>query len=256
MPGAATTRTKYEHWLIGSSTSVLRNDFVEGYCKGDSSDLSTSLPFSGPLMLPTKGESLKLWWFFKDEDGRKNKSVSNGIITSMVIKVISHYWRMAGYESEDMRLSDGHKHDMIRKIVKRYQSLMKSRSSNTDRAKSERLSFSADMNTCLNFGVRNLRDKLLTDRIRSNLGVTVEDVDFLDDQLGPRKKWSMSNQEDQEFASRKAGAIQESYRQSRDLLSLFRPLLLMMMMMMMIVMKKSQTTRTKRTKTRTLLFPA
>ena len=55
------------------------------------------------------------------------------------------------------------------------------------------MSFSADMNTCLNFGVSNLRDKLLTDRVRSNLGVTVEDVDFLDDQLGPRKRWSMSN---------------------------------------------------------------
>ena len=55
------------------------------------------------------------------------------------------------------------------------------------------MSFSADMNTCLNFGVSNLRDKLLTDRVRSNLGVTVEDVDFLDDQLGPKKRWSMSN---------------------------------------------------------------
>ena len=107
------------HWLIGSSTSavhcsVLRNDFVEGYCRGDSIDLSTSLPFSGPLMLSTKGECLKLWWFFKDEDWRKNtKSVSNGIITFMVMKVISHYWRMAGYKTEDMKLSDGHKHDLI-----------------------------------------------------------------------------------------------------------------------------------------------
>ena len=101
---------------------------------------------------------------------------------------------------------------------------MRSRTSNTDRAKSERLSFSADMNTCLNFGVSNLRDKFLVDRVRSNLGVTVEDVDFLDDQLGPRQRWSMSNQEDQEFASRKAASLK------RKLPPVLRPLLLMMMM--------------------------
>ena len=219
------------HWLIGSSTSavhcsVLRNDFVEGYCRGDSIDLSTSLPFSGPLMLSTKGECLKLWWFFKDENWRKNtKSVSNGIITFMVMKVISHYWRMAGYETEDMKLSDGHKHDLIGKMFKSYQSLIKFRSKNTDRAKSERLSFSADMNTCLNFGVSNLRDKLLADRVRSNLGVTVEEVDFLDDQLWPRQRWSMSNQEDQEFASRKAASHKRKLPPVLRL-SLFRHLLL------------------------------
>lgn len=60
------------------------------------------------------------------------------------------------------------------------------------------------MNTCLNFGVSNLRDNLLTDRV--TVGVTVEDVDFLDDQLVPRKRWSMSNKEDQEFATRKAAS--------------------------------------------------
>ena len=86
-----------------------------------------------------------------------------------------------------MRLSDGHKNDLIGKIVKSYQSLIQSRSRNTDRAKSERSAFLADMNNCLNFGVSNLCDKLLTDRVRSNLGVTVEDVDFLDDPLGPRQ---------------------------------------------------------------------
>ena len=63
------------------------------------------------------------------------------------------------------------------------------------------------MATCLNFGVKNLRDRLLSDRVRSNLGVQMEDLDFLDDQFGPRKKWSMSNAEDQEFAARKAANL-------------------------------------------------
>ena len=60
------------------------------------------------------------------------------------------------------------------------------------------------MATCLNFGVKNLRDRLLSDRVRSNLGVQMEDLDFLDDQFGQRKRWSMSSTEDKEFAARKA----------------------------------------------------
>ena len=204
------TRSKYEHHLIGSCTNVLRDDFVERYSRGDQIDLSTARPFSGPLMLPTKGECLKLWWFFKDNDGRHNgKSLLNGTITGMVITVVSHYWRMAGYENEtkDWKLSDGNKHKLVSGIVKSYQSLMKSRSKNSDAAKAQRKAFLDEMNTCLYFGVKNLREKLLSDRVRSNLGVDIEDVSFLDDQMGPRKRWSMSSKEDHEFAARKAANL-------------------------------------------------
>ena len=150
------TRSKFEHWLFGSSTAGLRDDFVEQYCRGDSIDMSSALPFSGPRMLPTRGDALKLWWFFKDNDGRKNtKSLSTGQINSMVLRVISHYWRMAGFETDEWKLSDGHKHDLITSLVKSYQRLLKSRSKNSDSSKKEREAFLADMN----FGVCNLRDK-------------------------------------------------------------------------------------------------
>ena len=116
---------------------------------------------------------------------------------------------MAGYENEaeEMKLSDGNKRKLVSSIVKSYQSLLKSRSKNNDKAKAARDTFLADMGTCLYFGVSNLRDKLQTDRVRSNLGVAVEDLDFLDDQLGPRKTWAMSSKEDREFAARKAANL-------------------------------------------------
>ena len=204
------TRSKYEHHLIGSCTTVLRDDFVERYSRGDEIDLSSSRPFSGPIVLPTKGEALKLWLFFKDQDGRHNgKSLLHGTITRMVIKVVSQYWRMAGYENETegWKLSDGNKHKLVSGIVKSYQSVMKSRSKNSDAAKAKRKTFLDEMNTCLYFGVSNLREKLLSDRVRSNLGVDIEDVSFLDDQMGPRKRWSMSSKEDHEFAARKAANL-------------------------------------------------
>lgn len=127
----------------------------------------------------------------------------------MVVKVISQYWIMAGYENEaeEMKLNDGTKYKVVSDIVKSYNGLLKSRSKNSDKAKSDRDAFLADMATCLNFGVKNLRDRLLSDRVRSNLGVQMEDLDFLDDQFGQRKRWSMSSTEDKEFAARKAANL-------------------------------------------------
>ena len=137
------------------------------------------------------------------------QSLLNGTITGMVVKVISQYWIMAGYENEaeEMKLNDGTKYKVVSDIVKSYNGLLKSRSKNSDKAKSDRDAFLADMATCLNFGVKNLRDRLLSDRVRSNLGVQMEDLDFLDDQFGQRKRWSMSNTEDKEFAARKAANL-------------------------------------------------
>ena len=129
----------------------------------------------------------------------------------MVVKVISQYWIMAGYENEaeEMKLNDGTKYKVVSDIVKSYNGLLKSWSKNSDKAKSDRDrdAFLADMATCLNFGVKNLRDRLLSDRVRSNLGVQMEDLDFLDDLFGQRKRWSMSSTEDKEFAARKAANL-------------------------------------------------
>ena len=65
----SSTRAKYEHWLIGSASSVLKEDFITRDLDDGSLDLASSLPFSGPLQLPTKMQALKLFWFFKDETG-------------------------------------------------------------------------------------------------------------------------------------------------------------------------------------------
>ena len=75
------TRKKHEHWLIGSSTSVLKEEFINRDLCDKSVDLASSLPFCGPLQLPTKMQALKLFWFFKDEIGRTNTwSLTNGDI--------------------------------------------------------------------------------------------------------------------------------------------------------------------------------
>merc|ERR1719232_2341272 len=117
-----TTRSKHQHWLIDSATAVLKQSFITCYLEDDSLDLASSLPFSGPVQLPTKMQALKLYWFLKDEVGRYNRwGLSKGKILGIVARVIKHYWDMAGYETV--------KHQsiltLVKNILKRYETMLK-----------------------------------------------------------------------------------------------------------------------------------
>ena len=58
-------RSSFNHWLVGLSSSVLKDEFVSSYRHGDS--LDGVEPFSGKLMLPTKLQTLKLHFFLRCE---------------------------------------------------------------------------------------------------------------------------------------------------------------------------------------------
>ena len=74
-------RSEHEHWLIKSVTSVLKSEFITEFLKDGSMDVTSSLPFSGPIQLPTKMQALKLFWYIKDNIGRHNScSLTNGQI--------------------------------------------------------------------------------------------------------------------------------------------------------------------------------
>ena len=90
-------RSSFSHWLVGLSSSVLKDEFVSSYRHGDS--LDGVEPFSGKLMLPTKLQTLKLHFFLKDAKGQKDSNVTPGEITSKVSEVIKHYWNLAGFET-------------------------------------------------------------------------------------------------------------------------------------------------------------
>ena len=196
-------RSDHMHWLIGSATTVLKPEFMTQFIEDKYLDVASSLPFSGPIQLPTKMQALKLFWFIRDEMGRHNScKLSNGQIQGIVAKVVKHYWTMASYETVEhcpaLR--------QVKRIVEEYQKLLKSKSKSQPKAIRHREEFLADLKTCLNIGAPGLRESLGKDRVRVNLGVASEDIGFLDDQLGPRLQ-AMSNKTDQEFAMRKAANL-------------------------------------------------
>lgn len=119
-------RSDHMHWLIGSATTVLKPEFMTQFIEDKYLDVASSLPFSGPIQLPTKMQALKLFWFIRDEMGRHNScKLSNGQIQGIVAKVVKHYWTMASYETVEhcpaLR--------QVKRIVEEYQKLLKSKSS-------------------------------------------------------------------------------------------------------------------------------
>ena len=55
------SRSKFTNWLVGSSTDVLKEDFISACLSDKEIDIKSWLPFSGKLQLPIKLEVLKLF---------------------------------------------------------------------------------------------------------------------------------------------------------------------------------------------------
>ena len=174
------SRSSHSHWLVGPSTSVLKEDFVSSYQHGDS--LAGSEPFSGKLMLPTKLQTLKLHLFLKDEAGRKNSTVTPGEITSKVTEVIKHYWSLAGYET----LSSPK--NKISKLLQDYQYQHKKRNMSNKKSLEDKEKFEEDLKKLMDISHPDLEKRINQDKTLGNLeGRKSEDLDFLQDQRGERK---------------------------------------------------------------------
>ena len=96
MSSKSSSRSKYSHFSIGFSTSVLKDDFVLAFETDENFDIKSWLPFKGKMKLPTQMEVLKLVLFLRDEAGRKNHGVIAGEIYNSVAEIVQKYWAWAG----------------------------------------------------------------------------------------------------------------------------------------------------------------
>ena len=210
-------RSSFSHWLVGLSSSVLKDEFVSSYRHGDS--LDGVEPFSGKLMLPTKLQTLKLHFFLKDAKGRKDSNVTPGEITSKVSEVIKHYWNLAGFETVSSSKN------RITKLCDNYKDQLKKKNMTNPKTQRDRKTFEEDLNKLFDIAHPQLEKKLAEDRIRGNLdGKKSEDLSFLQDQRGERKM-SMGKV-DEEYSKKKAaqlkrklGSAPSSSVTSQDILS-------------------------------------
>ena len=182
MPPKKATKAKYHHDMIGLSTSVLKAEFVTAFQTDKNFDMSSWLPFSGPLQLPTMKQVLMLALFLKDEAGRKDSfTMKPSEIDKAVGEIISKYWAMAGFETKT------HLYREVKSLMERYHKLQKDSKKSGLFHINKRAAFRNEGETLFDVGVKNLEEKIRNDKIRHNLSVVEQDLAFLVDQRGERK---------------------------------------------------------------------
>ena len=183
MPPKKATKAKYYHAMLGAhSTSVLKAEFVSSYQSDQNFDMSSWLPFSGPLQLPTMKQVLMLALFLKDEAGRKDSfTVKPSEIDKAVGEIISKYWAMAGFETKTNLSRE------VKSLIERYHKLQKDSKKSGLFHINKRAAFQNEGERLFDVGVKNLEEIIRNDKIRNNLSVVEQDLAFLVDQHGERK---------------------------------------------------------------------
>ena len=124
---SSSSRSKYSHFLIGSATSVLKDDFIQAFESDEQFDVKSWLPFSGKLKLPSQMDVLKLILFLRDEAGKNNHGVQNRdiYIYKSVYEVVQKYWAKAGFSVKSRIERD------VEKIHQEYKRLLQNKNKTT-----------------------------------------------------------------------------------------------------------------------------
>ena len=201
------SRAKHQHWLLGMSTSVLKEGFVVASGKEDF-NIKNWFPFAGKPKLPTKMEVIKLWYFLRVEVGKKNQWVKSGVINSVVAQVVEKYWAHAG----NCWRTKNNLYKEVDKLVQQYQKLLKSRG-RTDPKKypkevEARDQFLNSLYGLFDVAHPDLENILSQNRLLGNLGVREQDLKFLQDQRGPRL--GFMGGEDVQYGQKVAAQVKRS----------------------------------------------
>ena len=195
-------RQKFDHFLIGKVSTDLKESFLTSFTLDPEMDVSGLLPFTGPqYQLPSQMNVLKLRLFMRDTIGKQNGKKKSSSFNAKTALIVSKYWKMAGFKTWHINaIRNG-----VDRLVKRYEGIVKSRAKTSEDANSKRAAFLSDMKKLFDVADQNLVEDLKTDRIRNNLGVVTEDLEFYLDQRESRQH--VMTKIDVEFGARKAANL-------------------------------------------------
>ena len=110
-------RKKFDHFLIGTVSTDLKESFMTPFNLDPEMDVSDQLPFTGPqYQLPSQMNVLKLRLFMKDSYGKKNSNTKTSTLNAKTALVVSNYWEMAGFKTWHIdAMRNG-----VDRLVKRY----------------------------------------------------------------------------------------------------------------------------------------
>ena len=201
------SRAKHNHWLLGMSTSVLKEGFIVASTKTNF-NISDWFPFVGKPKLPTRMEVLKLWYYLRVEVGKKNGWVGASVLNTVVGGVVEKYWLHAG----SCWKTKSTLHREVDKLVKEYQILLKSKGCNDPVKNAKKIEardqFLNGLYSLFDVAHPDLENILSQNRLLGNLGVREQDLKFLQDQRGPRLGFMA--EEDVQYGQKVAAQVKRS----------------------------------------------
>ena len=126
MSSKLSSQSKYSHFCIGSSTSVLKEEFITAFETDENFDIKIWLPFRGKIKLSSQMDVLKLLLFLRDEAGRKNCWKSSAELYNSVAEIVQKYWARAGFITKSRINRE------VEKIHNEYKTLLKNKSKTTE----------------------------------------------------------------------------------------------------------------------------
>ena len=130
---APVTKSAFSKFLIGQPSSVLDSTWQEALHSGSLKDSCNLLPFRGKARLPTREQTLLLYFAFREVKEFKLKGKAE--IAEMTASEVVKYWSMAPIQTVSMRTIQSR----ILKLLDEHDALLrnKSRSSSTEENKRE-----------------------------------------------------------------------------------------------------------------------
>ena len=130
---APVTKSVYSKFLIGEPSSVLDPTWLEALHTGKLKESSKLLPYLGKARLPTKEQTLLLYFAFREVKELKLKSKDD--IAEMTACEVIKYWSMAPIQTISMRSIKAR----ILRLLDEHDALLrnKSRSASTENKKRE-----------------------------------------------------------------------------------------------------------------------
>ena len=180
-------------FLLGQPASALHPEFIEAVEKDGPS--VGGLLFKGPCQLPTRKQVLMLYFFLREQVGRKNSHVSKHAMEGHVAGHVIKYWKMAGFKT--MVLPRVEKH--IMNLVEEQKTITKKKGKTSEFIKQQREDYLQSLKHLFDVATPDLENILQKDRLlqkddndkryRVEEGYTrkIEDINFLNDQRGDRK---------------------------------------------------------------------
>ena len=119
---APKTKASTAKFLLGQPDSMLKEDFLQAIQLGKEYD--DIQPWLGPLQLPTVEQVLKLYYYLREMEGKKNRWVYRAEVVNMVAGQVVKLWDMAGFQTVKM-------YNVVKSLTKeveKYELIQKARS--------------------------------------------------------------------------------------------------------------------------------